>query len=353
MKFPNISNKALFFIDTYADQLKSHIKKYGFCGEFIETDFKPEINKTRLLCQTRSLFFLLDYAKIKNDSSYIKKAYDLYEVIQKNYFCENTKVWSQYPINVSKTNTLYEYAFVLLSFSKLYEVMPSEHLKLAIERVHQILKKEYLTFDIEFSNLKEDGKLCQNSLMHLFEAYLEAYKVFKTDEYLKVVEKLLTVLFNLFYCQKNDLISEYAPIDPNNGIYEPGHSFEWACLVYEAENLNIQLSEFANHQVIAQSAENKGVITKNNKNLVVGSLKGNGESDQSRFRIWPFFERLRYYAMTGNKDKLNNIFPEFTDLYFNENNFPIEYLDQNFKTDFDHIKATTSYHLINCFKFLL
>ncbi|MCF6776975.1 AGE family epimerase/isomerase [Thiotrichales bacterium 19X7-9] len=344
-----IQIKARQLIDVYYDRLKDHIQRYGFCGEFIESNYTPDLKETRLLCQCRSIFFLLDYAEITGDETCIELAFELYIVIQANYFNDEKLTWSQYP--GGNSNTLYEYAFVLLAFAKLYKVKPIDSLKNAINRVDEILQDQYLSFESNFANLQEsDGRLCQNALMHLFEAYLEAYKTFQTNHYLNTVELLLDTLMNLFLSQKMNLISEYAPLDNVNDIFEPGHSFEWASLLFEAEKLGIKVPIHSKHKRIVESAENLGVI---DNTLVVGQLKINTDKDQSRFRVWPLFERLRYYAMTDDQATVESIFNSFIDIFFDKNNFPIEYVNQNLKADFQHVKATTSYHLINCFKYLL
>ncbi|MCF6808482.1 AGE family epimerase/isomerase [Thiotrichales bacterium 19S9-12] len=345
-----VQQKARFFIDQYGQQLIKHIDQYGFCGEFIEDGVEPDINQTRLLCQCRSLFFLIDYADITNDQSLIERAFDLYIVIQQHYFNEENQTWSQYP--GQSDNTVYEYAFLLFSFSKLYSVYPEESIASAINRVNEVIYEQYLSsIDANFSLLQEaDGRLCQNGLMHLYEAYLEAYKTFKTEAYLSTVKNVLDKLMSLFFDDKLKLVSEYSPIDHTNGFFEPGHSFEWGSLLYESESLGIELPVGATYQALVESAENLGVT---DDQLVVAELKADSSADHSRYRIWPLFERLRYYAMTDNKDKVNEVFHPFVSLFFDKNGFPIEYIDQDFQTDFDHIKSTTSYHLINCFKHII
>ncbi|MCF6764864.1 AGE family epimerase/isomerase [Thiotrichales bacterium 19S3-7] len=345
----NIQSKARQLIDTYSSRLKNHIELHGFCGEFIEANYEPELEKTRLLCQCRSIFFLLDYAEITSDKTYIDLAFELYIVIQANYFNDQSLMWSQYPGGTS--NTLYEYAFLFLALSKLYCVMPVDEIKQAADRVNEILQNNYLSIETNFKQLEDaSGRLSQNALMHLFEAYLEAYKVFKSQYYLDILEKLLARLMQLFYSEQFTLISEYAPLDKHNDVFEPGHSFEWAALLFEAEHLNVKIPVNVKHQLIAQSAEKLGVI---DSKLVVTQFTAKGDLDQERYRIWPLFERLRYYAMTKNKAMIDANFKPFIALYFDKNDFPIEYVDHKLEADFRHIKATTSYHLINCFKYLL
>lgn len=344
-----IQTKADSVLDQYARQLVGHFNQYGFCGEFIESGFEPKLEETRLLCQCRGLFFFLDYANLTGDDNYIDLAFELYIIIQAHYFNEPLKVWGQYPNTTD--NTLYEYAFLLLAFTKLYQVRENDALKEAMEHVEALIQKRYIiSLDDEFAHLKEpSGLICQNALMHLFEAYLEVYKVFQTKDYLSKVEGLLEVLLTLFYSEKLHLISEYHPIDNELGIFEPGHSFEWAALLYEAEALGIQLPAHISHKLIVASAEDNGVI---DHKLVVGQLKGSSIADRSRFRIWPLFERLRYYAMTKDWEQIELIFNPFIALFFDSNGFPIEYLNEDLKADFPHIKTTTAYHLINCFKYL-
>ena len=65
-------------------------------------------------------------------------------------------------------------------------------------------------------------------------------------------------------------------------------------------------------------------------------------------------ERLRYYVMNQDAEKVNNIFPEFDAIFIcQRTNMPIEFVNSELASDFDGVKTTTAYHLINSLKHLL
>jgi hypothetical protein len=94
------------------------------------------------------------------------------------------------------------------------------------------------------------------------------------------------------------------------------------------------------------SAEKKGV---SNQEIVLSIIPN--DSKINRYRIWPMLERMRYYAITKNKTTLENIFATFVKAFISHGScLPIEYIKQDLSPDFDKVKTTTSYHLINSIK---
>jgi len=68
----------------------------------------------------------------------------------------------------------------------------------------------------------------------------------------------LTAAKRIFFDSNEMLIAEWSPFT-SNPIYEPGHTFEWACLLMEAKQAGFDISEFDCITEMVKSAEQKGL----------------------------------------------------------------------------------------------
>ena len=334
-------------LTSYYNILSHNIDSFGYVTEFLNQS--DNFLQTRLLCQTRSMYFLLEYSSLFNNAKALKQACTLYELIKTQYYCHEDG-WLQFPKH-ENLQSLYEYSFLLFSISKLYSIVKKDVYKSELYSIHSIIQKKFYYPNSKFSNLEEpNGLISQNALMHLYEAYLELYKVIPELEYKDILEELLSSIKEMFYDSEKELISEYTFIPTSEqNIYEPGHSFEWCCLLNETSRLNINIHLLPIEHNMILSAEKKGV---SNQNIVLPVIPN--KSTVNRYRIWPMLERIRYYAMTKNKTKLENIFNTFVRVFILKDScLPIEYIKQDLSPDFDKIKTTTSYHLINSIKHLI
>jgi mannose/cellobiose epimerase-like protein (N-acyl-D-glucosamine 2-epimerase family) len=339
-----ISTRANKLLDIYYQVLSHDIDHHGYCTEFLGN--AQGFEKTRLLCQTRCMYFLLEYASINKSSEASSQAITLYQLI-KNKYQDERQHWLQYP-HKEKLDNLYEYAFLIFSISKLHIQTPSSDYVNDLTALHEVIVNHYFFPESNFSNLKDNkGFVSQNALMHLFEAYLELYKAIPTEKYKNVLDILLQATKRMFYNPYPNLISEYSPYkEEKTAIYEPGHSFEWCCLLSEARQAGIDTSILPIEKKMAAAAEQNGVTSQGAVLQSISTL-----DDKNRFRIWPVLERLRYYAITRDYNKVSIIFPEFVNLFISKKtNLPIEFINVNLEPDFDGVKTTTSYHLINSLK---
>ncbi|MDC0534344.1 AGE family epimerase/isomerase [Francisellaceae bacterium] len=343
----SISSRAIVLLDTYYDKLSHDIKKVGHCTEFLGKH--SDYDTTRLLCQSRCMYFLIEYSIKRDDTQAFNHALTLYKHIKSDYYDAGNKQWLQFPKR-QKLDNLYEYAFLVFSISKLYSAKKSDEYKKDLEELNSYILRNYFKPETDFDNLKDkSGLVSQNALMHLFESYLELYKAIPDKAYLETLITLLTSATKMFYDSQLDLISEYSPFGDDNTIYEPGHSFEWGCLLLESEQLNLNLSNKINIKGLVASAEQYGVMSQGVVKQSISNL-----NDKDRYRIWPMLERMRYYLMNQDAAKINNIFPEFNDIFINhQTKLPIEFVDSQLNQDFDGVKTTTSYHLINSLKHLI
>lgn len=335
-------------LHAYKELLITQLDKFGYCGEFISDKEASELIETRLLCQTRGMFFLIDYAKITNDKKYITLATKIYQKIQAEYYSKNSQIWTQYPKNkqnqsTSKDKMLYEYAFVVTAYAKLYSVTKDSELLTHIKRIKEIIFNDFYNHETKFSKLSNhEIGINQNALMHLFEALIEAVsvdKIYQNDLQL-LGDNLLAEIYN----NENHLIRENSWQE----IYEPGHSFEWASLILEAKQKNMFITNI-DEKLIAIQAEKLGLI---HQEFVLTELSEKNNTDKN-IRIWPTLERLRYYAMMSNQEKTISATTQLIKYFFSKQYLPFEYLDDNLIPQQEKVKSTTGYHIINCYKYVL
>ena len=301
---------------------------------------------TRLLCQTRCMYFCLEYSNLFSDIGAYENAITLYKMIRKKY--KNNSGWLQYPNHQQLTN-LYEYSFLIFSISKLHSIRQKDEYKTELIHLHEIIQNKFYDIDNNFNNLKDDnGLISQNALMHLYEAYLELYKAIPSKEFTIILRDLLVSITFLFYDQKKNLISEYTfKPTSNKNIYEPGHTFEWCCLLNETKRLNIDINNILDEKNLCSGAEKYGIHL---RNIVLTEIN----NTNNRYRIWPSLERIRYYGLTKNQKKLKSSYADFIDIFISKDTLlPIEYVNTQFTSEFIGVKTTTSYHLINSFKNLI
>ena len=341
----SIVSRAIVLLDSYYDQLSQDIDNNGYCTEYLGQS--DEYKNTRLLCQTRCMYFLTEYSLCRDDTKALNQALILFHLIKNDYYDSVNKHWLQYP-NREKLDNLYEYAFLIFSISKLYSVIKhDEHYKQDLEALNNYVTEKYFHPESQFKNLAgHNGLVSQNALMHLYESYLELYKVVPEKRYFEVLDELLSSAKLMFFDKGVSLISEYSPFGDENTIYEPGHSFEWACLLLESEQMGLKFKDKIFYADLAQSAEKYGVMSQGVVKQSISNL-----NDKDRYRIWPMLERMRYYLISKNIEKINKIFSEFDNIFINPyTKLPIEYVDSELSKNFEGVKTTTSYHLINCLK---
>ena len=341
------SARARAIVDAYYYQLCADIQQYGLCREKLGQ--AEGFADTRLLCQTRSMFFLIRYHTLAPHSAALNQALTLYEHFHVHYYSPEQQQWYQYPGQHHALDDLYEYAFLIFSIAALAQATGHyERYRGELESLHGIIQQHYFAPEQDFRNLADNsGVVSQNALMHLFEAYLALYQAIPDAAYHQVLKQLLASTHRLFYDPETCLISEYTPFAPEDAVYEPGHTFEWCCLLLEAEQTGIDISVLDNIRMLAEAAESVGVT---GNNIVKPQISAH--EDAVRFRIWPMLERLRYSIMAADFSRTEQVFATVDQYFIDNNDLPVEYINPQLQHDFNGVKTTTAYHLINCMQHL-
>jgi len=83
--------------------------------------------------------------------------------------------------------------------------------------------------------LPSDPQRRQNPHMHLFEAFIALYNATKSDEFLKLADRVFELFEAHFYDKKTGVLLEFFNPDwspyGDGGPIEPGHMMEWAWLL--------------------------------------------------------------------------------------------------------------------------
>ncbi|WP_168188316.1 AGE family epimerase/isomerase [Hahella sp. CCB-MM4] len=326
-------------------QLVSHALS---CSKIVGEDLKhpDQTSEARLLCQTRCVYFLTQYSVLYNAPDSLESAVSLYNNTRELYKREG--YWKDRMSSLSKTDDLYEYAFIVYAESRLFIETKNHDVK---ESAYETLRylfslianKEEL---LEISKQGQDN-ICQNPLMHLFECLLMAWRAFQDTEIMDAVSNLLLVIEEHFFDQDLGLIKETVDSAGDTLWFEPGHSYEWACLLDELKSEMPNLSSKITPENLMAAAEKHGV---NSEGYVLPEIHPNKSAETAeKFRIWPQLERVRAYSILNNQTRVDEIMTSLVDRYFDSELNPIEYKWLNNGQDIDYVKSTTGYHIMTSF----
>jgi len=211
----------------YAGLLSSIESNGGLVGEFFGESEEPL--KTRLLCQTRSVYFLLRYAKLKTNIDAISSAVSLYQLARKNYFVDET--WRAFPDSIAEELGLYGYAS--LSYSECYLYLATKDEEIANNAKHSLDHLSELIMASDFFPAK---------CMHGFDT-------FKKEQYRQVALKLFNLVTKHFYSPSVGLVGEVSQ-EEGRVWFEPGHAFEWVSLLHMAKQAGVFQTNTESAQVV-------------------------------------------------------------------------------------------------------
>jgi mannose/cellobiose epimerase-like protein (N-acyl-D-glucosamine 2-epimerase family) len=328
-------------LSAYKDGIFESIERNnGVVGEYFLEKFHPAT--TRLLCQTRSIYFLSKYYNLYKNDQALSSAEKLY-IKSKSFYSTGTG-WKDISCAESNTINLYELAFLAYSLTFLYKETGYSNINKDARLVFSLLISMIEREKFFPKMTKYHGFVSQNPLMHLFESFISGYNIFNDEKYLTVARRLLKIVEDNFYKTDCGRLLEVLGINHSDIWSEPGHAFEWGSLLVQASKLNLILNTKMLFTKLIEYAEKNGV----NSDGFTLSKQNNKSHSQDLYRIWPQLERVRVLFETKKYDKgytsLNFILIKF----FDNNYYPIEYYGIENKPQKN--KITTGYHIINCFE---
>jgi mannose/cellobiose epimerase-like protein (N-acyl-D-glucosamine 2-epimerase family) len=200
--------------------------------------------------------------------------------------------------SADQTIDLYDQAFVLFALAHAYEAegRPQELLDTAQTLLRQI--ETALAHDEGgyYDGLPHQPILKSNPLMHLLEALL-AWVATGVDGHfraaaLALCELATTRLINPANGAVGELFTAgWAPLGtPQDRLYEPGHQFEWAWLLLQAEGL---LGIQARSEAIALENFGRSFGIDAGRQVALFAVNEAGEPTDRKARLWAQTERLR------------------------------------------------------------
>ena len=313
----------------------------GLVGEYFG---KFEDRKgTRLLCQTRSIYFLIKMYELFEDHHALNAALKLYRETEAQYKIDDGwKAARHYSV---PTEDLYELSF--LSYAQLYLSRCSKEIDINNSAVATLSK---LLAIIERKNCYPEmihykGFISQNPLMHAFESFVAATEILGDKSYLTAAAKILKIVEDNFFDSEAGLPFEVAVSDKNATWYEPGHGFEWSTLLLMAAKEGLAIHGKMIPRQLIENAEQFGVVS---NGLVVSRVFKDKFHKELAFRIWSQLERVRALFAIGNRSTGNFALDFVLSQFFTDKFLPSEYIGQEVSEL--NVKTTTGYHIINCFE---
>ena len=335
-----MNDKLLAKINTvltcYYEELIGSVKDNdGIVGEYFN-----ELNNDppRLLCQTRSIFFLVKFYEIFNDRESLELAQSIYKKTRHIY--KINELWS---MRVGQDEPLDLYGFASLAYAEvmLYQSTGFQEFAQYSDETLDFLVNIILSEDFDVESSVYQNRISQNPLMHLFESFVFAYQVLQKESYKEAALKILDVVYQNFYNAENGAIMEVLFETDMPCWYEPGHLFEWGSLLKVARKQGITFNGIAYDGLIGLAES----ITEKFDYMVPAKVYIAEDEIENIYRIWASLERMRIHFLLGNSqlgvDGVESILAQF----FDSNNLPIEFREATNSK----VKSTTGYHIINCF----
>jgi len=193
---------------------------------------------------------------------------------------------------------LYDQAFVLFALAHAYEAegRPRELLDTAQALLQQIEAALGLAEGGYYDGLPRQPILKSNPLMHLLEALLAWVAVGVEGRFRAAALALCELATARLINPANRAIGElfttgWAPLGaPQERLYEPGHQFEWAYLLLQAEGL---LGTNARSEAIALENFGRSFGIDSERQVALFAVDEAGKPTDRRARLWAQTERLR------------------------------------------------------------
>ncbi|UYZ84206.1 AGE family epimerase/isomerase [Entomomonas sp. E2T0] len=318
----------------YQQLVISQLAEYDLVGEYLN---KPMEENVRLLCQMRTIIFLIKTAELSKDNN-IRIAEQLYVKTETNYL--KTDKWLQ-QLNNNQEANLYSYAFVILAQSYLYKVTNNPLYAIALAETFSLVEHKFQDLAI-FKPLSESDCLEQNSAMHLFEALTFAYYQADAVYMQPAILRLEQLIAERFWQKDKQLLAEKVMLSGQVLSYEAGHWFEWISLIWRVSQQGGE--SFTNSNKLYATALTHTRFSE--QGLVLNEMDAQFHPlDTQQIRIWPNLEYLRAKTFIEQQipvEELNT----FIELFFDQRGLPREYLTKELVQT---VKSTTGYHIAESF----
>ncbi len=265
---------------------------------------------------------------------------------------------------VNETRDLYDHAFIILAGSAAYAALGNTKARELAEEAIAFVDDKLI--DPENGGWAESMPASlprrANPHMHLLEAMLAYHKATGSSEALSRARNIVALFESRFFNPKTDVMAEkftqdFRPTEHEPEIvFEPGHHFEWASLLWEFEQLAGHDSLSWRRRLI-NTAEKLGRSPKTG--LAINFARSDGAPTESASRLWPQLEMFRAYLLHApffHPRKVEDAYGLIVD-HFRAgapDGLFIDQVDANGAPNAEAIPASMLYHLVTAFEpFLL
>ncbi|MEK2644434.1 AGE family epimerase/isomerase [Bdellovibrio sp. BCCA] len=207
----------------------------------------------------------------------------------------------------SKNPDLYTQAFALFGLAQAYAIEPNKEIKDRAKALFHYLQKDRKVAGGGYTEIDEKNGVSykSNPHMHLFESAIAWMTVDRNDQDWKDLgHELVTLATTKFIDKSSGVLGEYFDENWNhlreNGkfIYEPGHQYEWAWLMFLYEGLTGQNLKSIRHQLFSL-AEKHG--TSPTRKIAFDEMWSDYTPKTQSSRFWPQCERIKAAVRLGTE----------------------------------------------------
>lgn len=199
---------------------------------------------------------------------------------------------------------LYTQAFALFGLAQAYSISPTAEFKEPAKALLKYLYRERKVQAGGFTELDEKGNISykSNPHMHMFESAVAWMQVDQDQEWKDLGHELVTLALEKFIDPQTEVLGEYfdsswnPKMEDGKFIYEPGHQYEWAWLMFLYQELTGRDLKNVRHKLF-QLADKYG--TSPTRKVAYDEMWSNFTPKLQSSRFWPQCERIKAAARLG------------------------------------------------------
>lgn len=210
---------------------------------------------------------------------------------------------------VDDRRDLYDHAFIILAGSAAFKSTGDfRALKIAEDALNFI---DTNLKDSEFGgwheSVSKDLPRCANPHMHLLEAMLEYHSATGDEKAIAHAAEIVRLFETKFFNPSTDTMTDSFGSDwallcsEHEAVFEPGHHFEWATLLFQYQELTDHDTESWRRRLI-RKADRYGINS--STEFALNAVKSDGTITNNSSRLWLQWERARalllHYGVTSS-----------------------------------------------------
>ena len=260
---------------------------------------------------------------------------------------------------LDQKRALYDHAFIILAGSAAYQATQSERALVIAEDAVAYVEAHLKDSDHGGWSQADPVELPRkaNPHMHMLEAMLAYYDATGRAQALELASETVRLFETRYFNPANDVMGEFftadwqaeASIDAT--VFEPGHHYEWAALLYMYDQLTGHDTLSWRRRLIRR-ADQSGRNPKTG--FAVNAVHANGTFSNSNGRLWHQIELFRAYLMhpgLAHRAKAEALIERIFQTYLNAGPKGgwVDEIDADGNSVSDTVPASMLYHAVTAF----